>query len=177
MQFTIENVLRVRPDVFWQLFFDTAYNEGLYRELRFDSYEVLELERRDDGYVRRKLRAVPPLSGPDFLKKQLRGLVYYVEEGHYDPALDLWTFENHTSLKAGTTQVTGTIRLAPHPEGTLQRVDLDVRVSALGLGGIVERQIEKGTRESYRVAAAYANRYAAEHGLLVAPAEGAPAPK
>ena len=166
MQFTIENVLRVKPDVFWQLFFDTAYNDGLYRALRFDSYEVLELERRDDGYVRRKLRAVPPLGGPDFLKEKLRGIVYYLEEGHYDPQRDLWEFENHTSVKAGTTKVTGVIRVAPHPEGCLQRVDIDARVSALGFGAMVERQIEKSTRESYRTATAHLNAYAAERDLL-----------
>ena len=166
MQFTIENVLAVRPDVFWQLFFDPAYNEGLYRELRFDSYEVLALDRAADGTIRRKLRAVPPLSGPEILKRQLRGMVYYIEEGTYDPVRDVWEFENHTSVKAGTTRVTGSIRLEPIPEGTRQIVALDVRVSALGLGSLVERQIEKGTRESYRVASAYANAYAASHGLL-----------
>ena len=46
MHTRIENVLRVTPEVFWKhLFFDAEFNDGLYRELGFESYEVLELRR------------------------------------------------------------------------------------------------------------------------------------
>lgn len=157
----------MRPEVFWErLFFDADYNEALYRELRFERYEVLELERFPNGNIRRKLRAEPPLSGPDVLKRALRGHVYYIEEGTFDAARGVWEFVNHTSVQAGTTHVAGTMRLEPHPHGVLQVVELDVQVSAFGLGGLVERQIEKGTRESYRVATAFANDYARRHGLV-----------
>jgi hypothetical protein len=164
---TIESVFRVRPDVFWdRLFFDDEYNAGLYRELAFESYEVLALKRHEDGRIERSLRAEPPLSGPELLRRQLRGRIYYVEEGTYDPARGAWSFVNHTSVAAGTTQVSGIIHARPHAEGMLHVVELDVRVSALGLGSLVERAIEKSTRESYRVTTAYTNAFAARHGLL-----------
>ena len=167
MQTTIENVLRVRPEVFWQqLFFDSEYNDGLYRELGFEGYEVLELVRDPDGRVRRVLRAAPPLSGPDVLKRTLKGRIFYTEEGSYEPARGTWEFVNHTSVAAGTTRVSGTIRATPHPEGLTHTVVLDVSVSALGLGGVIERAIVKNTRESYRVATAYTNAFAQARGLL-----------
>ena len=50
----------------------------------------------------------------------------------------VWEFANHTSIAAGTTKVSGTIVAEPHPEGLKHVVALDVRVSALGLGGMVE---------------------------------------
>ncbi|MET0341994.1 MAG: DUF2505 family protein [Polyangiales bacterium] len=167
MQTTIENLLRVRPETFWRLFFDTAYNDGLYQELGFQGYEVLALEREPDGSVRRSLRAAPPLSGPAMLQRALKGVVYYTEEGRYDASRDVWEFVNRTSVAAGTTRVSGSIRVAPHPEGVTHIVVLDVEVSALGLGGMIERAIEKSTRESYRVATAYTNAFAARSGLAV----------
>lgn len=170
MKATIESVFRVRPEVFWQhLFFDAEYNAGLYRELQFESYEVLEQTAHADGRITRSLRAEPPLSGPDLLKRQLRGRIYYIEDGTYDPASGAWVFENRTSVAAGTTHVSGVIRALPHDEGMLHVVELEIRVSALGLGSLVERAIEKNTRESYRVNTLYTNAFAARHGLLAVP--------
>jgi hypothetical protein len=166
VQTTIENVMKVRPDVFWRrLFFDAEYNDGLYRELGFTRYEVLALERKPSGVVRRVLRAEPPLSGPAILRQRLAGRIYYTEEGHFDPMRGVWEFANHTSIAAGTTKVSGSIVAEPHPDGLKHVVALDVRVSALGLGGMVERAIERSTRESYRVATAYTNAFAADRGL------------
>jgi hypothetical protein len=81
---------------------------------------------------------------------------------------------NHASVAAGTTQVSGSIRVEPHPAGLTHIVALELRVAALGLGSLVERAIEKSTRESYRVTAAYTHAFAAARGLL-APASGEPA--
>lgn len=166
MKTTIENVFRVSPELFWtRLFFDDAYNDGLYRALKFESYEVLELERLDDGRVRRKLRAAPPLNGPAIVRERLKSRVFYTEEGTYDPARSVWEFQNHTSVAAGTTQIRGVIRVEPHEQGLRHVVDLDLNVSAFGLGGLIERAIEKNTRESYRVTTEYTNAFAEQHGL------------
>lgn len=164
---TIDSIFRVQPDVFWQrLFFDAEYNAGLYREMGFESYEVLTLVRHDDGRVERSLKAEPPLTGPELLRKQLRGRIYYVEEGNYDPKRGSWEFVNHSSVKAANTRVSGVIRALPHPDGMCQRVDLEISVSALGLGSLIERTIEKTTRASYEVTTRYTNRFAEAHGLL-----------
>ena len=53
----------------------------------------------------------------------------------------------------------------PHPEGTLHVVELDIVVKAFGFGSVVERMIEKNTRDSYKVTTEFVNRYAEERGL------------
>jgi hypothetical protein len=163
---TIENVVHVEPRVFWEhLFFDPEFNQGLYRELGFQSYEVLSLTRMPDGRMQRSLRAEPPLRGPELLQRHLRGRIYYTEEGTYDPLRGVWEFVNHSSVAAGTTKVSGAIRAEAHPAGMRHVVELALSVSALGLGSLVERTIEKNTRESYRVATQYTNEYARARGL------------
>ncbi|HEX5655887.1 MAG TPA: DUF2505 family protein [Polyangiales bacterium] len=166
MQTKIESVFHVAPDVFWsRLFFDAEYNAGLYRALGFESYEVQSLETHADGRIERKLRAEPPLSGPELLRNALRGRIYYVESGTFDPARQVWEFANESSVKAGETRVAGIIHALPHPQGMLHRVELEISVSALGLGSLIEKQIEKSTRESYLVTTTYTNTYAGERGL------------
>jgi hypothetical protein len=170
VQATIESIFHVAPDVFWtRMFFDAEYNAGLYRALGFESYDVLSLERHADGRIERKLRAEPPLSGPEILRKALRGRIYYVEHGTFDSARQVWEFANESSLKAGDTRVAGTIRALPHAEGMLHRVELEISVSALGLGSLIEKQIEKSTRESYLVTTTYTNAYALERDLSCHP--------
>jgi hypothetical protein len=169
VQTTIESIFHVAPDVFWtRLFFDAEYNAGLYRALGFESYQVLSLETLPDGRIERQLRAEPPLSGPEIVRKALRGRIYYVEQGSFDPARQVWEFANESSVKAGETRVAGTIRALPHPAGMCHQVQLEIRVSALGLGSLIEKQIEKSTRESYVLTTTYTNAYAAERGLSVA---------
>jgi hypothetical protein len=166
MHTRIENVLRVSPEVFWKhLFFDADFNRRLYEKLGFETYEVKELETLPDGRVRRVLRAEPPLNAPSVIKDRLKGRVFYVEEGVYDPARGVWEFANESSVASDSTRVSGTIRAEPHPEGMLHVVELDIVVKAFGFGSMVERMIEKNTRESYKVSTEFVNRYAEEHGL------------
>lgn len=167
MKTRIENVFRVTPETFWErLFFDADYNAGVYGALGFEAYEVLALETLSDGRVRRVLRAEPPLQAPEMLKKRLKGRVFYTEEGFYDPARRIWEFANESSMASDSTKVRGSIRAESHAEGMLHVVELDIQVSAFGLGGVVERLIEKNTRESYRVTTAFTHAYAEQHGLL-----------
>jgi hypothetical protein len=44
-------------------------------------------------------------------------------------------------------------------------VELDVRITALGLGSMIEKLVEKNVRESYAVTTRFTNAYAAEKGL------------
>jgi hypothetical protein len=127
---------------------------------------VLTLETLPDGRVRRVLRAEPPIKAPDVVRRRLEGRVYYTEEGTFDPSRKVWEFENESSVASDSSQVSGTIRAEPHPEGMLHVVELDIRVKAFGFGSMVERVIEKNTRESYRVTTAFTHEFAAQRGLL-----------
>jgi hypothetical protein len=166
----IENVFHVAPSTFWErLFFDAEYNAGVYGALGFDTYEVQALETLPDGRTRRVLRAEPPISAPEILKRRLKGRVFYTEEGFFDPARQIWEFANESSVASDSSKVSGSIRAEPHPQGMLHVVELDIQVSAFGFGGLVEKLIEKNTRDSYRVTTAFTNAYAKERGLALPP--------
>jgi len=83
----------------------------------------------------------------------------------YDPARGVWEFANESSVASDSTRVSGTIRAEPHPEGMLHVIELEIVVKAFGFGSMVERMIEKNTRDSYRLTTEFVNRYAEEHGL------------
>jgi len=170
---TFTNRLFVTPETFFnELFFDDAYNAGLYAQLGFRHYEVTELERTPEGTVRRTVRAEPPVNAPSIVQRRLEGRVFYMESGEYDPRTGQWVFETRPSIAANHTQIRGTIHLERHPEGAIHSCDLEVQVKAFGLGAMIERSIEQNTRESYKLNTEYTNAYARQHGLL---APGAPA--
>jgi hypothetical protein len=168
MEVRITNLFRVTPEVFWQrLFFDAEYNRGLYQALGFARCEVQSVETDQHGCVRRVLRAVPPIKAPELVRKRLEGRLYYLEDGSYDPRSGAWTFESVPSVAAESTKISGVIRAEPAAGGMHHVVDLSLQVSAFGLGSLIERVIEKNTRESYRLTAEYTNTFVSSPGFTV----------
>jgi hypothetical protein len=162
MEVRIVNLLRVSPETFWQrLFFDRDYNTGLYQALGFAHCDVESLETSAEGRVRRVIKAVPPLKAPELVRRKLEGRLYYREDGTYDPRTGLWTFKIVPSVGSESTKISGVIRAEPEAAGMRQIVELSTHVSAFGVGGVIERVIEKNTRESYRLTAQYTNDYVA----------------
>jgi len=171
MKVRIETQLQVTPETFWtRLFFDDEYNRGLYQALGFQAFEVLKLERHQDGRIRRLVRAEPPVKAPEFLKQKLAQRLSYLDDGEFDPRTQTWTFTNESNVAKDSTQIGGTIRAEPTPGGALMVVELDLNVKAFGFGGIAERVIEKNARESYRVTSTYLHDYAGKLGLLTSQA-------
>ncbi len=166
MQFQLSNVLRVAPATFWdQLFFDEAYNQGLYVALGFANMQVLKLDREPSA-VHRTLRAEPPIHAPAVLKRKLVGKLFYTEAGTFDLSTRRWTFQSIPSVLPDQVSIRGEIELLPHADGSLHRVDLDVRVTAWGIGSIIEHVIERNTRESFATTLAFTERWAKEKGLV-----------
>jgi hypothetical protein len=160
MEVRITNVFHVSPELFWQrLFFDREYNHGLYRALGFVQYDVESLETDADGRTRRVLRAVPPIKAPEIVRRKLGDRLYYREDGTYDPRSGLWTFKIVPSVAAESTKISGVLRAEPDAAGMRHVCDLRAQVSAFGLGGLIEKVIEKNTRDSYRLTAQFTNEY------------------
>lgn len=166
MKFQLTHVLSVSPATFWgRLFFDRTYNEHLYQALGFANMQVLELEERADGCVRRLLRAEPPLHVPAILKSKLQGKIFYTEDGIYDPAAQTWVFRSIPSVVPDQVSITGRIQLSPHAKGALHAVEVEARVTAWGVGALIERVIERNTRDSFAITTQFIDRWAAEKGL------------
>jgi hypothetical protein len=167
----IVNIIDVSPEVYWQkLFFDEDYHHALYAELSFPSCRIERLETDACGRTRRVLRAVPPIQAPDFVRKQLEGKLYYVEDGTYDPATGLWQFTNKVSVARDSVEIKGVIHTEPLPRGMRHVLDLEAKVSVFAVGSMFEHLIEKNTRDSYSVMRDFTNRYARDKGLLAIPA-------
>ena len=92
-------------------------------------------------------------------------MVYDTETGTYDPAEHSWTFTSVPSVLPGQVQISGRIHLTPHAQGSTHSCELDVCIKAWGIGGMIERVMEKNTRESFTRNAEFTNRYAKQHGL------------
>jgi hypothetical protein len=164
----IVNTLRVSPAIYWgQLFFDPEYLRDLYVALAFAQCEVQQLSVDAQGRTRRVLRAVPPFSAPDFIRKKLEGRLYYVEDGTYDPGSGRWSFSTAVSVAADKVDIRGVIHTEAVPEGLRHVLNLTARVSAFGVGSLLERLIEKNTRDSYTVMSDFTNRFAARRGVAV----------
>jgi hypothetical protein len=170
----IVNIIQVTPEVYWQrLFFDADYHRALYARLSFPSCQVELLSTDERGRTRRVLRAVPPLQAPEFIRKQLAGKLFYIEDGTYDPATGLWQFKNEVSVATDSVKITGVIHTEPLTQGLRHVLDLEAKVRVFGLGSMFEHLIEKNTRDGYSVMRDFTNQYAAEKGLLAGQARSA----
>lgn len=166
MKFRLLQVLRVAPATFWdQIFFDEAYNQALYVALGFDNMRVLSQEATPAS-IRRVLRAEPPIHAPAVIKRKLSGKVFYTEDGTLDLQTRRWTFSSVPSVLPDQVSIRGTITLSPHTEGAEHCVDIDVQVSAWGIGNLVEHIIERNTRESFAITIPFTERWAKEKGLV-----------
>ncbi len=175
MKSTIESILHVSPDTFWdRIFFDPAFVDALHRELGFETFAITRQETLDDGRIRRVARAVPPVHAPATLKKRLDAKLTYVDDGTFDPRARVWTFQTIPGMFADSVYVGGRIYVEPHPEGCKHVCEVEARVSIFGLGSMIEKILDKNTRESFAVTARFVNRWAVERGLSARSALHAP---
>ncbi len=166
MKSTIRNILPVSPDTFWErIFFEPAFVAALHVELGFETFEVLALETLADGRIRRVARAVPPVHAPAALKKRLDQTLSYVDEGIYDPRTREWSFQTIPGIFADSIYVGGRIYVLEHAQGAEHVCELEARVNVFGIGTMVEKILEKNTRESFAVTAGFVARWADQHRL------------
>ena len=168
MQFTIRNTFDTDVDTYWRsLFFDPEYNARLYREaLGFKSFELVELTGEPGGPRTRTMRTEPAAEAPAIVRKLIGDSLTYTETGSWDPGTKLWTYRIVTNKLAEKVYIGGRLWAEPRGATQCERIaEVEVRVKVLGVGGAVEKFIEKTTRDSYVKASAFTNAYIAERGL------------
>ncbi len=164
MRVVIRDPYDVPPEAFWgRMFFDPAYNQSLYTEgLGFESLEILEDAVTPDGSRRRRMRVRPRLDMPAAVKKLVGEKVTYVEEGTFDAAAGTFRSRIVPSSLADRIRIETVMRLEPRGAGACERIaEAEVEVRVLGLGGLVEKFIEKSLRDNYAKGAAFSNRWLA----------------
>jgi len=166
MLFTIRNTFHTRPESYWNhIFFDPEYNNRLYEALGFTSFEVLELTGEPGGPRTRKMRTEPAAEAPAVVRKLIGDSLTYSESGSFDPESAIWVYEIKTNKLSDKVHIGGRLWVEP-VEGGIERVaEVDVSVKVFGVGGAVERFIEKTTRDSYVKTAVFTNSFIEEKGL------------
>jgi Protein of unknown function (DUF2505) len=154
-------------DTFWnKVFFEQDFNERQYRDaLKFKSWELLELTGEPGGKRTRKVRTEPSSDAPAVVKKLIGDSIAYVEEGTFDPATKVWSFEIITSKMSDKVKIKGRLWVEPKGDKKIERIiECDIEVKIFGVGGAIESFIEKTTKDSYEAAAKFTNQYVHEKG-------------
>lgn len=166
MQFTIRDRYACGAAHFWDaIFFDRAYNEALFREgLGFPQFEVLRQETSAEGVVRRHIRVMPRLDAPAPIRKLVGDALVYEEDGRYDPAVGHFVSRTVPNRLADKFNLTADLWLEPVGLTASDRVvRFEVSARILGLGGLVEKFVERSLRDNYGRSAAFTNRWLADH--------------
>lgn len=168
MKFTVRDIFETDVDTYWsEMFFDEEYNSRLYREgLGFKDFAVLELTGEKGGPRTRKMRTEPAADAPAVVRKLIGDSLTYTESGSFDPAKKLWTYTITTSKLSDKVHIGGKLWAEPKGPKKLERIaEIEIEVKIFGVGGAVEKFIEKTTRDSYVKATAFTNRFIREKGL------------
>lgn len=166
MRYRISHMIETDEATFWDIFFDDAFNEAMFRDLRFNLYRVLSFDRREDGTITKKVEAAPPVELPAAAKKVIGNVTSYIEEGRFDPKAKRYTVNVAPSAAGDKVQTHVEIWVEARGDKRVERfVDVDNTVRIFGVGKVVEKFVEQQTRKSYDGAAAFTNKWIREKGL------------
>lgn len=168
MKFTVRNTFETDVDTYWdRIFFDPEYNRRLYLEaLGFKGFELLELTGEPGEKRTRKIRTEPAADAPAVVRKLIGESLTYTESGSFDPSTGVWTYQIVTNKLSDKVSIGGRLWAEPKGEKRCERIaEVEVVVKVFGVGGAIEKFIEKTTRDSYVKASAFTNRFIAEKGL------------
>ncbi|MCA9618771.1 MAG: DUF2505 family protein [Myxococcales bacterium] len=159
----IEHTFDCDEPTFWRvLFFDADFNRKLFMEhLRFDGWDVERYEDRGDAIDRTIV--VKPVTGalPAPLKKLAGDNLGYREKGRFDKKTGRYRFEVIPNTLPDKLSITGEIHLEPR-DGKIRRIlDLQVKASVFGVGGLVEKRIIEDTQKSYDASYGYMQQHLA----------------
>ena len=165
MEFTIRDPFETDVDTYWrEIFFDEEFNRRLYLEgMGFKGFELLELTGEPGGRRTRVMRSEPTADAPAVVKKFAGDSFAYTERGTFDPDTGVWSYDIEVGKLSDRVRIGGRLWAEPAGDGRCERVaQVHIDVKVFGIGGAVEKFIEKTTRESYAKATAFTAKWIAE---------------
>ncbi|QQR91571.1 MAG: DUF2505 domain-containing protein [Myxococcales bacterium] len=162
MNFTVSHRFPIDVDGFWKnIFFDDAFNQRLYVEgLNFRACEVIEKTEDADGRIIRKMRYEPRAEMPAAAKKIFGDAVAYTEEGEFDPKMKRWRFRVIPGVSTDKVSISGELWVEPAGENQVDRVCRnDIQVNIFGVGSMLEKMLEKQSREGLEKAALFTQQF------------------
>ena len=161
--FTVKHDLACDAARFWKLYFDTGFNETLFKALQFPEWTQLELDETESAIVR-KVKATPKLDAPAAVGKLLGSSFGYEETVRFDKAKQTLSFVMRTNVLTDKLRTSGTLACEPRGEGKCVRVvENHVEAKVFGLGGMIESSFEKSFRTGWQQSADFINKWVKEH--------------
>ncbi len=169
MRLAFSHVISTDSASFWKLFFDADYNEERHRiGLGFPVFEILALDKAEDGSLSRRLRLEPKLSIPKVFERLVGDSAASIEEGRYDPKTGRYTWQVTLLGLGEKVRIEGELWLEERKDGGVDRhVKAEIAARLLGIGGLVESFIAKGIENNYSKAARFTNNWLARRGLAI----------
>lgn len=163
-KFTVRHVFDVDVDTYWdKVFFDAEYNERLFDEGLGFVYQEVSLDRHEDGTIERQVRSEPKTEAPAAVKKLVGDKFSYLERGTFDPKTRKWSYVVTPSALSSKLHISGTFWVEPKGDSQLTRiVETELAVKIFGVGKMIEGFVEKETRDNFRKAEAFTNKWLAE---------------
>ena len=84
MKFRFSHEFDVAPEKFWSVFFLKEYNEDLYKQLKFSSYELLEFQVLEDGKKIKRVQKMEPSSSLPAWVRSMVPRIAYTEHNLYE---------------------------------------------------------------------------------------------
>ncbi len=151
------------PARFWEVFFDEAYNQAVYKVVGTKGRQFLELT--DHGATKTwVLRVFPERDLPDFAKKIIKGDLGYIEHATMDKAANRIVSRIEPTLFKDKTKINSVYTIESIGPGKCRRTfEGDVEVSIPLLGKKVEQIIVADMEKAYASVADFTNEWLAKH--------------
>jgi hypothetical protein len=156
--FTMTHEFDCDVERFWKIFHDPEVTKKTYEHLGFPKWELVETKDTDKEIVR-KVKAVPKLEMPGPVAKLLGDGFGYTEEGRFDKEKKTYKFVITPSKLSDKLKNEGVVRAEAIDGGkrTKRIVDVTIEAKVFGVGGMIEKTTEKGTREGWDAGAKFLN--------------------
>lgn len=143
---------------FWTHFFDKRFTEQLRQEsAEYQEFSILEIQETATE-TRRQVQAQPKLNLPPPVIKILGSNYRYTEEGVFNKATQIWSWQRTSTVQADKIRMVGTLRIEPLDGGKVRCIEeIAVEVKILGVGGLIETSFEEQLRAEANTFAAFYN--------------------
>jgi hypothetical protein len=149
---------------YWDVFFDDAYNDALYKKVGVKERIWLE-PPRDEGHLRHfKLKIMPTRDLPEVVKKVIRGDLGYVETSTLDRSTNTIHVHIAPTLFTERTKFNAEYKIESLGPGKVRRIfEGDLTVEWPLVGRKIEQFILSDVERSYVIAAQHTTEWCAAH--------------
>lgn len=151
MQYRIEDAFECTAEQYWEVFFDSAYNEALFAYLNI-GYDCQKLEIQGEGTERkiyRVNRLAPRRELPGFMQRVLKDSIVYTEHARFAAATNRIEVQTIPNLLPDKVKTEGVYRLETQDNGILRIWEGVCDCSVPLVGGRIEKHIVGEIKESY----------------------------